>query len=74
MKLFSQAPVLPLPHLSLLEGPEVAANNPYAMQVGVSPYSGGNALDDQDLLGLLSEHQYWLCFNAKVVGDRLHLW
>lgn len=59
----------PPPCLSLLEGPEAAANNPYAVQIRISPYSGGNALDDQDLPGLLSEQQYWLCFNAEVMGD-----
>lgn len=37
----SWACVLPL-LLSLLEGPEVAANNPYAVQVRISTYSGGN--------------------------------
>lgn len=30
---------------------------------------GEMPLDDQDLPGLLSEQQYWLCFNAEVMGD-----
>lgn len=33
----------PPPCLSLLEGPEAAANNPYAVQIRISPYNGGNA-------------------------------